>query len=315
MSYYYEYNFISPEPIYSTVKEELKSYFDTGAVDDLLFPTWLNKCLDKIGKASYIIVPEIIEVQNFTSRLPDNFYAVREAWLCAELPLPSYQDPSSFYSQTSKATTIQVSPYTTNSSCPSENCPSGNCVDPCLPEMVQVVYKTTNEIARSFTINCLLKPGKISSKTSCNVNYSKLFNSGNPYASTINSFDIVGNKFVTNFRNGYVYLIYYATDYDEDGNQLIPDNYEVKEYIESFLKFKVIETLVNQTHDETFNQLMQKLNYYKSQSDESFILALSELRRETVYDKQRNIRNLRKRNQKYEISNKSVSSIWRRNGG
>ena len=28
MSYYYKYNFISPEPIYATVKEELKSYFD-----------------------------------------------------------------------------------------------------------------------------------------------------------------------------------------------------------------------------------------------------------------------------------------------
>ena len=26
MSYYYKYAFISPEPVYSTVKEELKSY-------------------------------------------------------------------------------------------------------------------------------------------------------------------------------------------------------------------------------------------------------------------------------------------------
>lgn len=47
MSYYYKYTFTSPESIYSLVKEEFKSYFDTGAVDDLLFPTYLDKCLKK----------------------------------------------------------------------------------------------------------------------------------------------------------------------------------------------------------------------------------------------------------------------------
>jgi hypothetical protein len=36
--------------LYATVKEELKSYFDTGAVDDLLFPTYVNKCLSNLVK-------------------------------------------------------------------------------------------------------------------------------------------------------------------------------------------------------------------------------------------------------------------------
>ena len=56
MSYYYKYNFTSPEIVYSTVKEELKSYFDTGAVDDLMFPTYLDKCLRKLGRATYVIL-------------------------------------------------------------------------------------------------------------------------------------------------------------------------------------------------------------------------------------------------------------------
>ena len=55
MSYYYKYSFISPEPLYATVKEELKSYFDTGAVDDLMFGTWTDKALRKLGKSSYSI--------------------------------------------------------------------------------------------------------------------------------------------------------------------------------------------------------------------------------------------------------------------
>ena len=78
MSYYYKYTFTSPESIYSLVKEEFKSYFDTGAVDDLLFPTYLDKCLKKLGRSSYIISEDVIEIDNFQGRLPDNFYAVRE---------------------------------------------------------------------------------------------------------------------------------------------------------------------------------------------------------------------------------------------
>ena len=96
MSYYYKYNFISPESVYATVKEELKSYFDTGAVDDLLFPTYLDKCLRKLGRSSYVISEDILDISDFQARLPDNFIAVREAWMCTEIPLRPYQDSTSF---------------------------------------------------------------------------------------------------------------------------------------------------------------------------------------------------------------------------
>lgn len=63
MSYYYKYNFTTPEIVYSTVKEELKSYFDTGAIDDLLFPTYADKCLRKLGRSSYVISEQILYIR------------------------------------------------------------------------------------------------------------------------------------------------------------------------------------------------------------------------------------------------------------
>ena len=81
MSYYYKYDFVSPEPVFSVVKEELKSYFDTGAVDDLLFPTYLDKCLRKLGRATYQIQEPYLTREDFQTRLPDHFFAVREAWM------------------------------------------------------------------------------------------------------------------------------------------------------------------------------------------------------------------------------------------
>jgi hypothetical protein len=299
MSYYYKYAFVSPEPVYSTVKEELKSYFDTGAVDDLLFPTYLDKSLKKLGRTTYVITDEVLFVEDFEARLPDNFYAVREAWMTTEVANYPYQSASSFYSQAVSESTIQVSPLTIGGT----QCNNGGCQDPgcegnCMPVLIQAVYKTTNSVARGFTHNYLLKPGSISARKNCDVSYTNNFTPG---SASIDSFDIRDNKFVTNFRNGVVHLIFYATEYDEIGNQLIPDNYRIREYVEAFLKFKVFETLTNQTVDETFNQLQQKLMYHKQAYEEAFIMAMIEVKKETAWEKQRKIKNDLNRFNMYEL--------------
>lgn len=306
MSYYYKYSFISPSGIYATVKEELKSYFDSGAIDDLMFPTYTNKCLDKLGKSSYKIVDSILEIEDYQARLPDNFFSVREAWLCTEDDAFPYQRPNSFYSQAASSTTIQVSPVIyggtpcTNLEC-TEGCPT------CMPTLIQAVYKTNNEIMRSVKRQYLLKPGNISVKKHCSLD---CINIG---SNAPDSFDIRDNKFVVNFRKGTVYLVAYVYDYDSVGNQLIPDNFRVKEYIEHFLKYKMFETLSNQITDETFNQIQQKMMYYKSQSDESFIMADIEIKKNTPYQKRMATQRTLNRNQKYELPSGRRGSIWRRN--
>lgn len=323
MSYYYKFNFVSPDPIYATVKEELKSYFDTGAVDDLLFPTYLDKCLRKLGRATYVIAETPLYVDNFEARLPDNFYAVREAWMCTAVNGFPYQTANSFYSQAATQTTIQVSPITTDCAIPSPCCGNVGCDGSCMPEFMQTVYKTNNEVAMSYQRMYLLKPGNISARQQCDVNYTENWemygqgvaplNNFTPGSSTYDSFDIRDNKFVTNFRNGIVHLIFYAQDYDSLGNQLIPDNYRIREYLEHFIKYKVFEMLVNQTNDETFNQLQQKLVYYKQLSDEAFIMADIEIKKQDVWTKQRRIRQQLNKFNMYELPNRTNRYGRRRN--
>lgn len=298
MSYYYKYKFVSPEPTYALVKEELKSYFDSGAVDDLLFPTYLNKCLDHLGKGSYNIVEELLYIEGYETRLPDNFYAVREAWLCTDIKGFPYRSPNSFYSQAASAETIQVSPVISGGvPCTNSECTTG-CPE-CMPELIQAVYKTNNEVNVTYKKKYLLKPGNISVKDHCTLDCAN-FGSNAP-----DSFDIRDNKFVVNFSCGTVYLVFYATDYDSRENQLIPDNYRIKEYIEKYIKYKVFETLSNQVNDETFNQIHQKMQYYKSQSDEAFILADIEVKKQTAYQKQNRIKQDLNSLNMYELPNRS----------
>jgi len=323
MSYYYKYNFISPEPVYATVKEELKSYFDTGAVDDLLFPTYLDKCLKKLGRTTYVIAEQPLDIADFEARLPDNFYAVREAWMCTSVNSNTYQDASSFYSQAFTSTTIQVSPLITNNgSCVNPDCNNVGCDGQCMPELVQTVYKTNNSAVNLYTKDYLLKPGNISARSNCDLSYTTAWDNGNavparsqftPGSAGYDSFDIRDNKFVTNFRNGIVHLIFYATEYDEIGNQMIPDNYRIREYVEAFIKYKVFEMLSNQLTDETFQQIQQKLGYYKQLSEEAFIMADIEIKKQTAWDKQRRIKNDLNRFNMYELPNRTNRYGRRRN--
>jgi hypothetical protein len=321
MAYYYKYNFTTPEIVYSTVKEELKSYFDTGAVDDLLFPTYLDKCLRKLGRATYVITEDTLFVDDFIARLPDNFYAVREAWMCSEIPQTPYRTANSFYSQAADVTTIQVSPVISNGQpCTNFNCTTG-CPE-CMPELIQAVYKTNSQATRSYRQEYLLKPGNISARNNCDVSYTNNWEFVNtpaplheftPGSAGIDSFDIRDNKFVTNFRNGVVHMIFYAIEYDGGGNQLIPDNYRIREYIEAFIKYKVFETLSNQINDETFNQIQQKLAYYKQLSEEAFIMADIEIKKQDAWTKQRRIKNDLNRFNMYELPNRTNRYGGRRN--
>jgi len=301
MSYYYKYNFTSPKPTYAIVKEELKSYFDTGAVDDLMFPTYLTKCLTKLSRATKPIDEVPLFIVDFEARLPDNFHAAREVWMCAEINMSPFQDSSSFYSQTGTCS-MQISPMIVDGNTCDGNCDCPTCPDCADEEVTQAVYKNTNITDRVFRQMYLLKPGNISVRNDCSVNYYRNWTryGQTPGANQIDSFDIRDNKLQTNFRNGTVHLIFYAEDSDKCGNQLIPDNYRIKEYVEAFIKYKVFEMLSNQINDETFNQIHQKMLYYKQLSDEAYILADIEVKKETIEKKIRKIKKDKRRLNKYE---------------
>ena len=268
-----------------------------------------NKCLEKLGRAAKPIIPVVLFVEDFTARLPDNFYAVREAWYCNWSDGGTYKSPSAYYTQTSDLNTIQVSPLVT------DGVQTSNCDDPldpaCISSIVQAVYKTVEELPRnSYKRSFLLKPGAISMEENCEYDYnetSALYGSlagvGSPvpYSGDFDSFDIHDNKFVTTFRNGIVEVLMYADNFDNLGSQLIPDNFRIREYIEAFLKYKVFETLTNQVNDETFNQLQQKMLMYKQMADEAYILAESEIKKQTIHEKQRRIKKSLKRFDKYEL--------------
>jgi hypothetical protein len=177
-----------------------------------------------------------------------------------------------------------------------------------MPKTIQAVYKTNNEMNQIFNREYLLKPANVSTERFCGngcLNYG---------SSAPDSFDIHDNKFIVNFREGTVNLIFYAKQYDSVGYQLVPDNYRIMEYIEAFIKFKVMEQLSNQVIDETSNQIERKLQRYEMAANEAYILAETEIKKQDVYAKLRAITKQRNSLNMYQLADRNYRYGWRRNG-
>lgn len=314
---YYKYNFVSPTPTFAIIKEELKSYFDTGAIDDLMFPIYLQKCLQKLSKGTLPIDEVPLVVEDYEARLPDNFDKAREVWMCVTMDGPIYQDASSFYSQTSNGV-MQIVPLTATGD-PCANCAAdeaqkkeSDCID-WLNEQAPVVYKQNMIYNQVFRQMYLLKPGNVSVHKHCSKDFQYTSQGQTPGSSQIDSFDIRGNKLVTNFRNGVVHLIFYGEKVDSENNQLVPDNYRILEYVEAFIKAKMFEVLTHQITDETFAQMQQKMMYYKQAASEAFIMADIEMKKETLETKMRKIKRDKNRFRGYERMLNDRSTLFIRN--
>jgi hypothetical protein len=82
---------------------------------------------------------------------------------------------------------------------------------------------------------------------------------------------------------------------------MIPKDYRIERFIAAFLKQKIFEQLFNQSTSETFNQSKFKYEFYKQLSDEAFILADTETKKETLEKSFRAAKRVKQRFNKFEI--------------
>lgn len=269
---YYNKKFVSTEQLYAKIREELSSYFDAGAVNDLMFPIWTNYALKRLRKSALPIKETTIQICNYKGKLPSDFDSVREAWLCSAIYTEAYQSPTYKYYQTD----YRITPIDT--SCGSCDCQQDTCIcSPCEnPNKFLVTHKVTNTVLFSYGFTELLRPANDGTLSRCNTACA------NRGVKTTETFDVDGCDFITSVEEGVVHLIYYADGIDEEGNQLIPDDIYIQEYIEKYIKYKLYEKLLNSTTDESFNQMSFKYQLADKLQKEAYVLADIELKKDTL---------------------------------
>jgi len=296
--FYRNEKFVSPAPIYARIKEEMKTYFNTGQIDDLMFPIWTKDCIRKFKNTYYKIEPAVIDIFDGKGDLPCDFVAVREVYICATYQKGPIKSPFTFYYQTD----CRVGGDMNVSGC--TDCNKPQCTDPAdsplpvlvnTPDQFRITHKVTNQLLFSYSLLGLLKPGNHKTVRVC------CDNCPNLTANSADTFDIINDKIVTSFPVGTVYMSYYADTTMENGYDEIPDKEEFQKYVYEYIRYMIYRQLYEQAADETINALGQKMKMAEQAQNDRYINARNEAMGETIWDKQAAIKRSYNRFNRFRI--------------
>lgn len=301
--------FISPVKIYSRVKEELRSYFNTGSVDDMLFPEWTNDCLEKFINTYKPQQQAVMDLHNFKCELPCDFRSVKEVYVVTTYEKGPITSPAVFYYQTDCR--INPSP-TSGDSCSScvggyqcfgasqSATPQGfdnpipNLCD--VPDEFIVNHKVMDQFMFSFDVTGLLKPSNFRTLDKMDSE------SPNRGCSSMDTFDISGNKMITSFRTGTIFMTYYADPYyNEDGYPMIPDEEMFGKYLYHYLRYMMYVQLVDQSTEDTYKLLKAKKDSEVQDLGTAWVNARNYSTAETVYQVMESIKRSYNRNNRFLI--------------
>lgn len=258
--------FTSPAPYFAQVKEELKSYFATGAIDDLLFPIWLEDALASYRKSAYPIYETLIEINNFMGELPCGFKGVKAVWSCHNIISNPIWNPSSYYEQVD----CRITPF--DDKChecfDNQECTTLN------PDYA-VTIKHTGKTWFTYSFNQLLRPATAHTLNHCGEDCENI------HSDCSDTFDIRDGKISVPFRDGKVHIIYYSSNLDENEEQLVPDDRFTKNYIVAYIRYKCFESLYNTISDESVNIIERKLQRAEAEMYSQKVIAETEMKKET----------------------------------
>lgn len=277
---YLNTNFISSEPLIAEVKQELKSYFEAGAISEVLIPTFIDQALRKLKVLVYQPEEIVLNFQNYKSELPCDFALVDYALIYNSDVLwsPGVNALTGYWYK-------------------GINCTQG-CTDDC--DTKYEIYETITVPTPGFKIT-MKEPRWIrvyaGSKHLCTEGCPNIGSSSNDIIQ-INS-----NRTVTaTFESGCVFVRYFARPMDEDGIPMIPEIYEVEEYVKAYLKFKFFETLWHSVVDESAKQVENKFQYYKNDQLAKLQAAFGFLMTPTKQQMADNVARLRTKFKRFHIS-------------
>lgn len=281
---YREYPYISIDPLLAEVKEEMKSYFESGAVTEIMIPTYVDQCLRKLKTVALKPEQAVLFIENYKGTLPPDFHLLNYAI--------SYEMRADRHHNIGMSLPSTVGYYSKDIQC--ENCEG---CDQSYQVFEKITCQRNQEIKYTMTRPVWIRV-YYGSRDLCIPGCKNL---------STRSDDIITiheKKTVTaTFEKASVYISYFSRPTDEvSGLPMVPEVLEVEEYVKSHIKFKLFEQLWNSVVDETFNQVQTKMQYYKQDSLNKLQAAIAVLRQKTRQQVNDDIVRQRTRFIKYNIS-------------
>jgi hypothetical protein len=273
---YDNHKYITSEPLIAEVKQELKTYFEAGAISEVLIPTFIDQALRKLKVLALRPEEAVVRIEDYKGELPYDF-TLLDYVLSYDTKVYWENGVNSMIGDWYK--TIQTDGCTTSSNIEMFERITvpmpGFRIDMQKPKWIRVYYGSTSL--------CVDECQNL--KT--------------------NSTDILKidahHKLSATFQEGCLYVRYFSRPTDEFGIPMIPEVLEVEEYVKAYLKFKFFEQLWHSVMDESTRQVESKLQYYKKDQYDKLQAAYNFLMTKTRQQMADAVVRTRKRFTKYHI--------------
>lgn len=214
------FKYITLQQLLASVKADLPSFKDSGFIDEGNVVKTVMWCNEKLGMPIRKVRETVINIRNYQADLPTNFQKAIyvSALSSSSFGTAQYKDPfNNSHNQTDECE-FKVEEFTSNGT----------------TEFIKTIRTKNGEgIWYNYTnwTELSLSPSSyMYTDSSCINNTMK-----GKY-----TIDIDGEKISTPFREGQLYLMYYANLEDEDGNILIPFHPLITNWYEWCVKEKIL---------------------------------------------------------------------------
>lgn len=276
---YNNFNYISSEVIVAEVKQELRSYFDSGSLNEALIPTYIDNAIRKLKILALEFRDDLLTVEDYKCKLPADFAYMKDAFMLTRIDDISTPVMSSKFEYYKKI-------YCDN--CDPEDCGDEDC---------ETFEQTTQTIPTWITRHlnpCLLRI-YYTSREFCTADSQGI------HWDSLDAIKIWNKTISSTFQQGEIYIQYWTKPEDEHG-PLIPEIVEVENFVKAFLYYKFFEQLYNSVTDESINIIERKLQFYKREYYNHYESALNTLKAETKQQTRDNIRRQNRRFIKFIIN-------------
>ena len=258
-----EFKFNTLDNIFNAVKQDLDYFDDLGYIDETRLYRKIKSFLFKLGDGINIEKHAVIPVENYKSYLLKDFSLLFAAYRCSgstesKTVVKHFQNGWSFWLEDE----CQV--YNDNKDCLEEGCwdkKTNYRVRQYIGEQLLSKMRFTNLVLLSVTnrvwdlcdIDCLSMHAKNDDEISLDIN---------------------SNTIISSFKDGYIYIQYWANLMDEDGYLLVLNVPIIEEAVEDFLKSKVLEYVYLNTSGQDIERkylLLQEKSSISRKAAENYV--------------------------------------------
>lgn len=290
------YNYTIKYKTFDSLLEDVNVDFRQYALDNMIDPQTLIKVAKRVtydlGLRIYMTKETVLEVTNHKVKLPDDFFSINYALICADLTTKEFLPQGTHIEEVKVVPTYTEVPGTIDQCAPpTVNCANCGCTpcgcNPamCMPGDNGVVYTQTNvydpnnpygnvcvrprtfvnQKGEQYEIVQMLKTQTRHYKSvhPIRLRESQDIECGCPnlYWKSPHEGWIRDGFLYVNFEHGNVYLNYQGSLEDEDGNLLVPDHEYLNEYYEYALKQRILENLLMNGEDVTAKMQLIEARY------------------------------------------------------